>query len=76
MLQIVDQMTLVEKLAIRDCEDGSGCPLLPRIKHLQALGRACLLYDNIDWVIDAFEDASLSDGEEDSDDSEDVAWLT
>ena len=65
MLQIVDQMTLAEKLAIHDCEDGDGCPLLPRIKHLQALGRACLLYDNMDWVIDALEEAAFSDVEED-----------
>jgi hypothetical protein len=72
MLQIVGQMTFAEKLTIRDCEDGNGCPLLPRIKHLQALGRACLLYDNMDWVIDALEEASFSNGEEDSDDTEDV----
>lgn len=70
MFQIVDQMILAEKPAIHDCEDGNGCPLLPRIKHLQDLGYACLLYDNMDW--DALE-VSLSDGEEDSDDVKDAA---
>lgn len=65
MLQIVGQMTLAEKLTTRDCEEGDECPLLPRIKHLQALGRACLLYDNMHWVIDALEEASFSDVEED-----------
>ena len=73
MLQIVQQMTPAERIAIRDCEDGHGCPLLPRIKYLQALGRVCLLYDNMHWVIDALEGASLSNGEEDLDDTEDVA---
>lgn len=39
MLQIVGQMTLAEKLAIRDCEDRGGCPLLPRITSTGARPR-------------------------------------
>ncbi|GLI73360.1 hypothetical protein PoHVEF18_001577 [Penicillium ochrochloron] len=65
MLKIVDEMSSGEKLAICDEEDrGDEPPLLARILRLKEEGRYCLLYDNMDWVVNALEDTSLPNEDE------------